>query len=387
MSGSIAQRVYVGIQRLILRMSYRAHAIRRPSRELWVVGVIEVAGMTKRIADCLPTGRTVLMSPHPFYSERGDYSPPQMSFKPLNTVVRLVWGPWMLGRLLHSSKGFVYLGALGFLFDGLDARRFEFEFIKKHDGRIVCIFTGNDIRSDRCSLEVAARTGRPNLSAITAELNPKLASESYDAVKKAIAATADDFCDVIYNFDVDQASYLTRKTEPFFYAYPDERMHYFPEKFVNPTRPVVVHAPSKTVIKGTAFAREAVARLQAEGYDFEYVELINVSNAEVLETLHRSHIALNQFWALAPGAFGIEAMANTCAMLCSADGEIETQLPAGANDAWMVTLTTDVYANLKKCLDDWEFTTAQALRGFEWVTLYETQSVNARAFRAKLATL
>ena len=202
-----------------------------------------------------------------------------------------------------------------------------------------------------------------------------------------MAAAADAFADLIVNFDADQASYLTRPTVPFFYAYPDEAMHFNPEKFVDPRVPVVLHAPSKRLIKGTAFVREAVSRLQSEGFSFEYVELTGVSNRKVLEQLSRAHIVLNQFWALVPGVFGVEAMANTCAMMCSADGTIEHGLPDGANDAWLVTTTDQVYENLKVLLTDWTFTTALAVRGFNWLATHETFSVNAPEFQRKLNLL
>jgi hypothetical protein len=72
-------------------------------------------------------------------------------------------------------------------------------------------------------------------------------------------------------------------------------------------------------------------------------------------------------------------MANTCAMLCSADGDIETGLSAGANQAWLQTSTTEVYDNLKRLLDDRARTKAQAIRGFEWVKTTAVASLNSAA--------
>ena len=97
--------------------------------------------------------------------------------------------------------------------------------------------------------------------------------------------------------------------------------------------------------------RAAVKKLQEDGYDFEYKELIDVPNQQVLSELRDSHVVLNQFYAFAPGVFGIEAMANHCAVLMSADFNIETELPQSAKGAWLITGYWQIYDNLKFLLD------------------------------------
>ena len=381
--------LYSGIQRLVLLLSYAVHRpwSRPPARLSWVVGVTEIAGMTERISRALPGSTLVLSTRHPYFSATADISPPSFRVRVLPMLVSILWGPWVLGRLARKHRGIVFVGASGFLSKRRDFREFEFGFLKKHDVRIVCIFTGNDIRSHELASQLAHRTGRPNQSAVSEMANPILVTLEHDRSRQKIAQTADAYADLIYNFEFDQISYLESQTKPFFYAYPDERLNYLPEKFDCDPPFVVVHAPSNPVIKGTAFVREAVERLSSQGYDFEYVELMNVSNDEVLAALKRAHIVLNQFWALAPGVVGIEAMANTCAMLCSADGEIETGLAAGANQAWLQTSTSEVYDNLKRLLDDRELAKTLAIRGFEWVKTTAVASLNSAAFVRDLDSL
>ena len=382
-------KFYAAIQRQLVSVSYHLHRVLggRRERTQWVVGVAEVAGMTERIARSVPGAIFALTTFHPFYASKPDLTPPRVNVRVLPMLINVFWGPWTLGRLLTRVAGIVYVGPNGFLSQVDDARRFEFGFVRQHGVKVVCIFTGNDIRSHHKGLELAERTGRPNLSAVTEQVNPWLASPEYEAQKLRIAQVADEFAQAVYNFDADQASYLTKPSRAFFYAYPDERLNYLPEKFDNNSPFVVVHAPSNPVIKGTSFVRDAVERLKSEGHEFEYVELMNVSNDEVLATLKRAHIVLNQFWALVPGVFGLEAMANTCAMLCSADGDIETGLAAGANQAWLQTSTTEVYKNLKRLLDDRALTKAQAIRGFEWVKTTAVASLNSAAFVRDLDSL
>jgi hypothetical protein len=97
--------------------------------------------------------------------------------------------------------------------------------------------------------------------------------------------------------------------------------------------------------------RAAVKKLQEDGYDFDYKELINVPNQQVVSELRDSHIVLNQFYGFAPGVFGIEALANHCAVLMSADPDIETGLPQLAKGSWMITQYWKIYDNLKFLLD------------------------------------
>ena len=63
--------------------------------------------------------------------------------------------------------------------------------------------------------------------------------------------------------------------------------------------------------------------MQLEGYNFDYIELSNKENRIVLEELKQAHIVLNQFYSFTPGLFGVEALANNCAVLMSADPKVE----------------------------------------------------------------
>ncbi|WP_431279754.1 hypothetical protein [Leifsonia poae] len=106
--------------------------------------------------------------------------------------------------------------------------------------------------------------------------------------------------------------------------------------------------------------------MRADGYEFEYRELIGVSHDEIREELSRAHIALNQFYGFSTAVFGMEALAARCAVLMSADGTIEKDLQAGANEAWLVTKNFEVYEKLKSLLDHPERIEPLARRGEEW---------------------
>lgn len=61
--------------------------------------------------------------------------------------------------------------------------------------------------------------------------------------------------------------------------------------------PIIVHAPSFPECKGTYRIRELVARLGDDGHEVEYVELIDKSNAEVIEALRRCSFVVDELYS------------------------------------------------------------------------------------------
>lgn len=376
----IKQTISVLTQRALLRFSYALHTLMRGKRKFtfsgnsWVVGVEEIASMLERIHSAVPNSVSVLLSPHNWYSFNYTYQRNLLGNPRLDNLYRQLYGPWLLGKLAVVHDGFIYIGSQGFLDEQIDQRNFEFNFLKKKHKRIVCFFTGDDVRSHFLTKDLASKYGHRNLATVREETDEYLSSYAYDQIKKKISTVAETYSDVIFTWPIDQITYTSKKTEPFVYAYPDALFDLNLEKFDNLSPIVIVHAPSHEATKGTSFVREAINRLNEDGYEFEYIELTNVSNSEVISHLRQAHIVLNQFIAYTPGVFGIEAMANTCVMLCSGDRNIETSLPVGANEAWVVTRGEMVYENLKQLLDKPDQLVLQARRGFEWAKKYESQS-------------
>lgn len=215
---------------------------------------------------------------------------------------------------------------------------------------------------------------------------PGFDDEHLEVLRMKLAASADAYADHIFNAPVDQISYLRSAVHPFMYFYPDSGFRRNDGKFAEIHRLKLVHAPSSPLIKGTPLVRAAVKKLQLEGYDFEYMELIGVTNQALLEVLAEAHVVLNEFYALVPGQFGVEAMASHCALITSADERIETTLPAGANSAWMVTEYWNIYENLKRLLDDHALIKRYADAGFAWAEEHCSYQKNAARLRVLLST-
>lgn len=378
----------LGFQRMLLWLSYTVHRViaRGAAGTIsWVVGPDEVASMVSHMSVALPGSHSVSLTRNKYYDFAYDTTLEVSGGSVPFFRGRLFAGPWLLGKLAARAHGFVYLGPTGYLRTGADERWHEFEFLKKRGLRLVCYFTGSDIRSPKLMLEMQERTGIENIATYQVEVVPEFRRPEYEHTKQAMARAADRFADVIFNARTDQLSYLTRPTEPFLYFYPDDRFVAIGDKFERLDSIRIVHAPSSPIVKGTQVVRAAINRLRELGYTFDYVELDQTPNEVVLATLATAHIALNEFYAFVPGMFGVEAMASGCALLTSADEHLERDLPTGSNAAWMVTSSAQIFDNLRHLLDHPEEIRPLAERGQAWARGNAAASKSAARFRSILA--
>lgn len=381
---SIFAGVAPALQKATLHVSFAWHrlpAVRARFAPIdWIVGPHEVAAVVHRIASVLPSAESAILRPHPFYTFHYDWVG-----RPARSLLgSWVAGPWKLGELAARARGFVYVSEVGFLDKLDDHRRYEFAFLKRRGKRLVCYFTGSDIRSLRKMAEREQRTGLPNIATYIAETNPSLATDAYEDVRRAIAEAADEFADMTFNADVDQQGYLTRPSERYLYFYPDEDVTDDFSKFDDVRVPVLVHAASSPVIKGTQLVRAAVEELRAEGYEFEYIELLRQPHAEVRAALARAHIVLNHFFGETPAVFGVESLAAGCVVMMRADEHVEPMLPPGSNSAWIVTRHFEVTKHLRALLDAPETWETQARSGAAWVRESAAVSVTGAILREKL---
>lgn len=366
-------------QRLLLRVGHLAAiAARRPSSPDVVVGVEEVASLLHHFGEALPASVTVCLRKPPYYDYAYDHD---LTWSRLG---RLALGPLLLGWLALRHEVFIYIGGEGFLAGG-DGREHEFQFLRSRGRRIVCVFTGSEIRSQKLMDEYGRLHGRDVVTTYQKVSAPGIDSPQQEDRRRLLAAAADRHAHAIVNPPVDQVSYLTSPTHPFLYFVDDEQVRLRPEKWSNVARLVLLHAPSSPLIKGTPLVRAAVTALREEGYEFDYVELIGVPHARVMDELSRAHIVLNEFYSLVPGVFGVEAMAANAVLVTSADPAAEPSLPDGSAEAWVVTPAWRVLDRLRVLLDHPEALRQQADRGTEWVAAHATASASAKILRALIS--
>jgi hypothetical protein len=377
-------------QKAILRIGYWllkpfALFVRRLD---WVVGPEDIALMTTNIARALPRSRTVVHSRHAFYSVDYDIvvQTPSNALGGRIAVWRALYGgPLVLAWLLNRTRGFIYVGGLGYLQSQHDEREFEFEFITRHRRRIVCYFTGNDIRSPQLMIQRAAETGKPNLGSIVATMDPIFASVEYDDARRHRAETAERYADTIFTAREDQLSYLSGPTRPFRYFHPDDEFSGPTDRFDAPDTLVVTHAPSNPHLKGTEAVREAMSRICAKYPQVEYRELSGVAHEQVMAALDETHIAVNQFYASMPGVFGIEALAHRCVVVMSARSADEPDLGPDADDAWVHAEVDNLYEVMAGLVDNSTALKAQSERGWQWAKANASASASRAAIASVLA--
>lgn len=341
------------IQKCLLHTSYLfcKICIKKSNGNLWVIGVDETASVLHHLGQTITPAVTVNLSKHSLYSFQYDIAIDHHPGK-IHNLIRLVLGPLYLGFLAHKATHFLYIWQTGFLNDIGDGRAYEFSFLKKRGRKVVCFFLGSDIRSHALLLNYANQQNRDVISTYMNQVHPDCLSTQYDARMRLNAAAADKFADIIFTAPVDQMSYIQKRTYGFFYTFPVEQILMQTNKFENMSPVRIVHAPSSPIIKGTPLVRAAVKALREEGYLFEYLELTGMKHELVMQELAKAHIVLNQFYAFVPGVLGIEAMANCCAMMCSANPEVEDSLPAGVEQAWYRTEYWQITDNLRYLLDN-----------------------------------
>jgi len=84
----------------------------------------------------------------------------------------------------------------------------------------------------------------------------------------------------------------------------------FPYVGVSATeRPLVIHAPTSAMVKGTRFVRDAVAALQSEGLAFDYREISGLAHDEAVQLYRSADIVIDQLHIGWYGVLAIEAMA------------------------------------------------------------------------------
>jgi hypothetical protein len=334
--------------------------------------------MLVQIARAIPDAYSISFVHEVAYDHTYDYRFRAREGTRAGDVERLLMGPILLGRVMNRCRGFVYVGANGYLLNNLDQRKFEFSFIKKHSLKIVDYWCGSDIRSTRRMHQLETETGLPNISTYIGLTSPSLETDEWEETLRRVASVADQYADAMYSNSVDHLGYLTTPTEPFLYFFPDEDF-VENDRFADLSNIVIVHATSSPIIKGTQLVRAAIAKLRIEGYAFEYVELIKVPNSQVRAQLARAHIAVNQVFGFSTAVFGAEALTAGCVVLQSADETIETDFAAGSNDAWVVTKHYQVYDNLKALLDNPERLEPIARRGQAWARKYASRAIAGRA--------
>jgi glycosyltransferase involved in cell wall biosynthesis len=91
----------------------------------------------------------------------------------------------------------------------------------------------------------------------------------------------------------------------------------YPPAFPSPakTRPLIIHAPSFNLVKGTKYILRAIENLKLK-YDFEFCLLTGVPHEKVRSAINEADIIIDQLLIGTFGLFSLEAMASGKPVVC-----------------------------------------------------------------------
>lgn len=91
-------------------------------------------------------------------------------------------------------------------------------------------------------------------------------------------------------------------------------------------RPVIVHAPSNYIVKGSKYVIETVKKLEKK-YDLEFILVQNKKQEEAIEIYKKADIIIDQMYAQTYGVFAVEAMALGKPVVGYISDEIRSAFP------------------------------------------------------------
>lgn len=145
-------------------------------------------------------------------------------------------------------------------------------------------------------------------------------------------------------------------------------------------RPVVVHAPSRAGLKGTALISETVRRLDADGV-IEYREVVGVPASDMPEVYGSADIVLDQFSLGIYGVAACEALASGRVVVSHVSEVVRERVRAstGLDLPVIESRAQDLEATLREIVSDRERALRIAERGPEFVNTVHSGALSARA--------
>ena len=117
--------------------------------------------------------------------------------------------------------------------------------------------------------------------------------------------------------------------------------------------PVVVHAPSSPLCKGTKFVLKAVERLKEEGVKFEFKLIEGVKHEKAMEIYQNSDVIIDQLLIGATGVLTLEGMALGKPVICFLREDLFKSMYG--NEMPVINANPDtIYDKLKMVISDYE---------------------------------
>lgn len=237
-------------------------------------------------------------------------------FKLLDNRLWVQKAPWFINKYLHQFRNWYRSLAVRIQFQIIlkktdlfvficDSFNYDLNFlklIKDRQKKIVYIFVGDDARWYYGMKQEFELLG----------IEPIPYDDDYDYSVKGLEMRlqkiryVEKFADLIYS-KREQAQLQIRE----FMHYPMivDTKKLLPSFEQRNKRPIVVHAPSNKIGKGSNIIIEAVERLKKEGFDFEFKLISGVKHSVAMKEYHNADIIIDQIYTPGAGKLSSEAMA------------------------------------------------------------------------------
>lgn len=252
----------------------------------------------------------------------------------------------------------------------------DFEYLKKLGKKIVVFFMGDEQRRKTAYEQEMKLFGIPSYF--------RHAESNFEKSLKRLNFTlrylrnAEKFADVIYS--LPNQSQLSLRPYSHLYIPVDTRI--IEEKTEQRKIPVIAHAPSNRLVKGTDFILNALDKLKNEGVEFELRLIENVPYRQALKMYTDSDILIGELFIPTGGKLDREALAAGKVVLSSARRDYIDGLPA---DCPIIDVNPEtVYDELKKIILDYPRRVELAKLGRSFVEKYHDISAVCRDVLDKL---
>lgn len=184
----------------------------------------------------------------------------------------------------------------------------DLPILKAAGKRIFMTYQGDDARQGDYSLANFEIT-------FASRVPPGYYSAKTDATKRRSIARVGRYANGIYALNPDLLHVLPEKAQFLPYANVDLEA-WRPVRWPDNPVPVVVHAPTHRLVKGTDLVLQAAEQLRRAGEKFELILIENLSREEARRAYERADLAIDQLFAGWYGGFAVEMMALGKPVLC-----------------------------------------------------------------------
>lgn len=294
---------------------------------------------------------TAVVRKNPFYPDAQF----DVELKPRARDLAVIWR-WMrlFWRAIVTCDVFIFT-SVSFLPGFIDV-----PLLKLLGKKIVFAFWGSDVRVlDLFEAQMRRLGVLDEYEPFIRGMRLRLDNEP-DTAKRRRVRVAEKYGDLI----LSQPGYGQLQTRPYMRAnIPLDLQRY---QYTVPARkePVIVHAPSNPLTKGSDYFQECVEELWREGLKFEFRFIKNLPNSEVLQALASADIVLDELYGDTVGMFSSEGMATGNLVLTHYPAEL-AGVPA---DCPVVNITRATLKDrLRRAILDLDWRCELARRGRKFV--------------------